>query len=460
MLIGRDELGHRSETVRRANLSAIVRELHAQRPAVALGARRPHRPDPQRHPRPHRRARRRGLVVRGPGGPRRHARPPLAAGPARSRRRRRPRARDRRRLARGRDRRARRRGLRPRPGRPAARAHRASTDIVADARRARGRPSAVGCRPTDSIVGVGVAVVGVVRRSDGMVSMAPNLGWRDEPLGERLAEALGMDVPIAFANEADLAALAEHRRGAARGIDDVVLVWGSVGVGGGLIVDGRPLTGAAGYGGEVGHIPVNPDGLAVSLRLDRLLGDRGRRRARCCAAPVARRRAAARRVDARPRRGRGRRSRPRSTPSPRPAAGSGIGLAGIINILNPSLVLLGGRLTAELSVRRGRPWRPSSIGASCAPLAGSCGSSRRRSATTLRCSVPRSSRSNHCSPIQRPGCVPAGPCPRWQAPDGATERRMPRQRARVATEVALRPTSGRLEAATAQEESQRCQFDG
>ena len=94
-----------------------------------------------------------------------------------------------------------------------------------------------------------------------MVSMAPNLGWRDEPLGDRLTTALDLPVPIAFANESDLAALAEHRRGAARGIDDVLLVWGSVGVGGGLIVDGAPLTGSAGYSGEVGHIPVNPDGL-------------------------------------------------------------------------------------------------------------------------------------------------------------------------------------------------------
>ncbi len=111
---------------------------------------------------------------------------------------------------------------------------------------------------------MGVAIVGVVRRTDGMVSMAPNLGWRDEPLGERLRAALGRDwatVPLVFANESDLAALAESRRGAARGVEDVVLVWGSVGVGGGLIVGGEPLIGAAGYSGEVGHLPVNPDGL-------------------------------------------------------------------------------------------------------------------------------------------------------------------------------------------------------
>ena len=122
-------------------------------------------------------------------------------------------------------------------------------------------------RPLGQVVGVGVAIAGIVRRSDGFVSMAPNLGWRDVPLGERLeavlrAEALIADAPIAVANEADLGALAEHRRGAARGFDDVLFVWGEVGVGGGLIVDGRALTGSAGYGGEIGHLPVNPDGAA------------------------------------------------------------------------------------------------------------------------------------------------------------------------------------------------------
>ncbi len=112
----------------------------------------------------------------------------------------------------------------------------------------------------DSLIGVGVAVVGIVRRADGFVTMAPNLGWRDVPLGERLATALGTTLPIVVANEADLGALAEWRRGAAVGADHVLFVSGEVGVGGGLIVDGKQLTGAAGYGGEIGHMPVNPDG--------------------------------------------------------------------------------------------------------------------------------------------------------------------------------------------------------
>ncbi len=68
------------------------------------------------------------------------------------------------------------------------------------------------------------------------------------------------EVPVTVANDADLGALAESRRGAAMGADDVIYVSGEVGIGGGIIVDGRPLSGAAGYGGEIGHMPVNPDG--------------------------------------------------------------------------------------------------------------------------------------------------------------------------------------------------------
>ena len=113
---------------------------------------------------------------------------------------------------------------------------------------------------TDGMIGIGVAIVGIVRRDTGVVSMAPNLGWRNVPLADRLVDALGTSLPIAVANEADLGALAELRRGAAVGSEHVVFISGEVGVGGGLIVDGKQLTGAGGYAGEVGHMPVNPNG--------------------------------------------------------------------------------------------------------------------------------------------------------------------------------------------------------
>lgn len=110
-----------------------------------------------------------------------------------------------------------------------------------------------------SLVGIGVAVVGVTRRSDGLVHLAPNLGWRDVPLAELLAEALGVDLPVLVANEADLGALAEHRR-SHPDVANLVYVSGEVGIGAGMIVDGRPLHGAAGYTGEVGHSLINPGG--------------------------------------------------------------------------------------------------------------------------------------------------------------------------------------------------------
>jgi predicted NBD/HSP70 family sugar kinase len=110
-------------------------------------------------------------------------------------------------------------------------------------------------------VGVGVGVPGLVRSGDGLVRAAPNLGWTDVPLGDRLMAGLLVDVPVVVGNDSDLGALAEHLRGSARGVSNVVFLAGQIGVGGGLIVDGRPLGGAGGYAGEVGHTRVNPRGL-------------------------------------------------------------------------------------------------------------------------------------------------------------------------------------------------------
>jgi predicted NBD/HSP70 family sugar kinase len=61
-------------------------------------------------------------------------------------------------------------------------------------------------------------------------------------------------------NDGDLGGLAEHVRGAGRGIGHLIFLAGEVGIGGGIVVEGRILTGAHGYGGELGHMMVNPDG--------------------------------------------------------------------------------------------------------------------------------------------------------------------------------------------------------
>jgi predicted NBD/HSP70 family sugar kinase len=104
-------------------------------------------------------------------------------------------------------------------------------------------------------LGVGVSVPGAVRASDGLVRFAPNLGWVDQPFSELFSRRLGR--PIFTGNDANLGVLAEHLRGAAIGFSDVAYLNGSVGIGGGFLVHGVPLTGARGYAGEVGHLLVD-----------------------------------------------------------------------------------------------------------------------------------------------------------------------------------------------------------
>ncbi|MFB4349290.1 ROK family protein [Microbacterium sp. CR_7] len=99
---------------------------------------------------------------------------------------------------------------------------------------------------------VGIAVPGLVRASDGVVRNAPHLDWVDVPLAELVRAAA--DVTVAVDNDATLGAIAEHRYGAGRGIDDLVyLNGGASGIGGGLIIHGIPVTGAGGYAGEFGQ---------------------------------------------------------------------------------------------------------------------------------------------------------------------------------------------------------------
>lgn len=110
-----------------------------------------------------------------------------------------------------------------------------------------------------SLVGAGVAVAGVVRRSDGFVDTAPNLGWRNLPMADMLSERLGLST-VRVANEADMGALGEFRRGAGRDCRHMIYVAGEVGVGIGIIYEATPMLGLLGYAGEAGHTMVNPHG--------------------------------------------------------------------------------------------------------------------------------------------------------------------------------------------------------
>jgi predicted NBD/HSP70 family sugar kinase len=110
------------------------------------------------------------------------------------------------------------------------------------------------------ILGIGAAIPGLVRVLDGAVRLAPHLDWHDEPFSELLARATGL--PAAAGNDANLGALAERIFGAGRGHADLVyLNGGASGIGAGVIVDGKPLTGSSGYAGELGHTLVNSAGI-------------------------------------------------------------------------------------------------------------------------------------------------------------------------------------------------------
>jgi glucokinase len=105
-----------------------------------------------------------------------------------------------------------------------------------------------------SVVGAGVAVAGQVDARRGVVLYAPNLRWRNEPLGPRLAHEL--HVPVTLENDVRAATWGEWKHGGARGVDNLVCVYVGTGVGGGLVVDGHLLRGAVGAAGEIGHLTV------------------------------------------------------------------------------------------------------------------------------------------------------------------------------------------------------------
>jgi predicted NBD/HSP70 family sugar kinase len=104
-------------------------------------------------------------------------------------------------------------------------------------------------------VGVTVAVPGLVRSTEGVVTVAPNMGWHEVPVAAELAARLpDRDIPVRVENDANLSALAEYVMGSEAHASDLVYLTGEVGVGGGVIVAGQLLRGASGLSGEVGHM--------------------------------------------------------------------------------------------------------------------------------------------------------------------------------------------------------------
>lgn len=110
----------------------------------------------------------------------------------------------------------------------------------------------------DRIRTVGVAVAGLVERDTGVCVLAPNLRWRDVPLGLLMTRALG--VPAVVVNTVTAAAHAERLRGAAHEVEDFVWVYAGTGIGAAVVSDGHRHAGVDGFAGELGHCVVAPDG--------------------------------------------------------------------------------------------------------------------------------------------------------------------------------------------------------
>jgi predicted NBD/HSP70 family sugar kinase len=263
--------------------------------------------------------------------------------------------------------------VRVRIRRPAAgrgRNPRETLESLADlAREALAEAAGHGLEPA----GVAVAVPGLVAKT-GVVAHAPNLGWREVDVAAELSRLLPWPLrgrPVEVENEANLGALAELWHGAAG--RDFVHVSAAAGIGGALVADGTLLRGRRGFAGELGHIPVHPDGPACPCGshgcLEQYAGEEAVLRAGglqdvpgdgvsllAAAAAAGSERVSRALADA--------------------GRALGIALAGAVNLADPEKVVLGGAyaelaawltpaMQAELGARvRIRPWDPDGLAVS------------------------------------------------------------------------------------------------
>ena len=111
-------------------------------------------------------------------------------------------------------------------------------------------------------IAVGVGIPGVVHQ--GEVLTVPNLGGWHEKADLRADLRDTLKVPVALGNDANVGLLGEWVAGAAAGKRNVLGLWMGTGIGGGLILDGRPFNGSRGAAGEIGHVTVHPGGALCS----------------------------------------------------------------------------------------------------------------------------------------------------------------------------------------------------
>jgi glucokinase len=110
----------------------------------------------------------------------------------------------------------------------------------------------------DGVAAIGVGMAGLIDVRSGVLLSAPNLAWRALSVSEGLGARFGL--PVTVDNDATAAAWGESRLGASRGSDDSLFVGVGTGIGGGIVAGGRLLRGSHGLAGEIGHIIVEPGG--------------------------------------------------------------------------------------------------------------------------------------------------------------------------------------------------------
>ena len=146
-------------------------------------------------------------------------------------------------------------GVRTAPTRPQ---EGAAATVRRIATMAREAAAAAGVRFPEDVAGIGAGVPGLLDPASGSVLETPNMGWKNVPMPELLAEAAG--VPAILHNDADCAAYGEWRRGAGQGARCLVCLTLGTGIGGGIVLDGQLYQGASSGAGEVGHTCVEING--------------------------------------------------------------------------------------------------------------------------------------------------------------------------------------------------------
>jgi predicted NBD/HSP70 family sugar kinase len=193
------------------------------------------------------------------------------------------------------------------------------------------------------VLAVTLALPGLVDVASGRLVTAPNLGWSDIPTRELLREAIADPrLSLAVDNEANLAAVAEHWNGAGSHARDLICVTGAIGVGAGVIVGGRLLRGSHGFGGEIGHVTIDPSGRPCACGahgcLETVAGAGAVTERAGIALPAERGLAELLR--------RARVSEPQTLAALTDAGVAlGIALASVANVLDPEAIILGGWMT-------------------------------------------------------------------------------------------------------------------